>query len=330
MLALRDTGLLYTASEERFDRITRIAARLFETPIALLTFVTEHEQWFKSSQGLEATAIAREFSFCGHAIVAGHTFVVEDARADERFAINPLVTGEPKMRFYAGEPVRRRGECIGMLCVIDTEPRSFSEADRQILKDLAALAERELDRGHLNPARSTITASHSEAERKASIDPLTRLWDREAILELLGAEVAQARREAALSVALLDVDNFKLLNDTYGRGAGDRVLVEVAARLRGAIRDSDCLGRFGGQEFLALLPGCGPGDAAAAVSRLLTSISGDPIALRGSALVVTASAGYACLEPGKGEPGDLVAAAESALDRAKRAGRNRAEFARAS
>jgi len=323
LVALQGLNLLGTPAEERFDRITRIAARLLDVPIALVSLVSAEEQWFKSSRGLATAATARDISFCGHAVFDEKTFVVEDALADARFADNPLVTGDPNIRFYAGEPVRWAGECVGTLCVIDSKPRTFSAADQQLLKDLAALVEAEFERGELSEAQASLVAEHDELSRRASIDGLTRMWNRSAILELLGKEVARAARGAALTVAAIDVDHFKAINDTYGHLAGDHVLGEVADRLRGAIRESDSVGRWGGEEFLAVLGDCDAEAADAAVGRILRGVAAEPFVFSAGAVSVTVSVGFASYGPALHDAGSLLAAADGALYRAKAAGRNR-------
>jgi PAS domain S-box-containing protein len=143
--ALRKYAILDTPDEPAFDRITRLAARLLGTPITTLTLVDEDRQWFKSAYGLNRRENPRELSFCAHAILSNEVMVVPDATADRRFATNPLVTGEPKIRFYAGAPLRTPdGLNLGTLCAIDTVPRQFSADAEQILADLAALAMNEL------------------------------------------------------------------------------------------------------------------------------------------------------------------------------------------
>ena len=145
---MEGSGVLDRGPEERFDRITRLAQRLFDTPIALFSVIDRNRQWFKSRQGLGAEETPRDVSFCGHAILGMDMLCVEDAWEDERFADNPLVVDAPFVRFYAGCPVRdARGLAVGTLCVIDHEPREFSAADRRALQDLAALLELEIQRG---------------------------------------------------------------------------------------------------------------------------------------------------------------------------------------
>ncbi len=142
--ALEATQLLDTPPEERFDRITRIASHLFEVPVALVSLVDKNRQWFKSCYGLGVRETARNISFCGHAILGPDAFVVENAQNDERFSDNPLVTGEPSIRFYAGAPLEDRfGNRLGTLCLIDRKPRTFSDQDRHNLRDLADMVERE-------------------------------------------------------------------------------------------------------------------------------------------------------------------------------------------
>jgi PAS domain S-box-containing protein len=145
LIDLHALGLLDTPPEERFDRITRTTARLFQAPIVLISLVDVSRQWFKSCLGLGDRETSRDVSFCAHAILGEEAFVIEDALQDERFAANPLVTGEPHIRFYAGQPVRGgTGKKVGTLCVIDRLPRRFEAADRAALADLGAMVEREM------------------------------------------------------------------------------------------------------------------------------------------------------------------------------------------
>ncbi|MGC8120343.1 ATP-binding protein [Marinobacter sp. VGCF2001] len=142
--ALEAMELLDTPAEERFDRVTRLAASLFDVPIALVSLVDKDRQWFKSCYGLGAKQTGRDISFCGHSILGAETFVVEDALKDERFADNPLVTGDPKIRFYAGAPLKdRSGYRMGTLCIIDRKPRILTPSEQNSLRDLADIIERE-------------------------------------------------------------------------------------------------------------------------------------------------------------------------------------------
>ncbi|VVD60261.1 Cyclic di-GMP phosphodiesterase Gmr [Pandoraea eparura] len=139
---LRELNILDSPPSDELDRITRIACQVFDIPIALVSLIDCDRQWFKSRTGLEVPETARDISFCTHAVEADATFVVRDALADARFIKNPLVTGEPAIRFYAGRPLRSlSGVPIGTLCIIDRKSREFSSHDEGLLDDLATMAE---------------------------------------------------------------------------------------------------------------------------------------------------------------------------------------------
>ncbi len=146
LMSLHALRLLDTPPEERFDRITRLAQIVLGSPIARVSLVDAKRQWFKSSQGLPGLReTPRELSFCAHAILGEGIMEIPDLAADERFRDNPFVTGEPRLRFYAGSPISSPdGRRVGALCVADRRPRELTVAERGALKDLAALVEDEL------------------------------------------------------------------------------------------------------------------------------------------------------------------------------------------
>lgn len=145
--ALRQLLVLDTPPEERFDRITEFAAQEFDMPIVLLSLIDEDRQWFKARVGLDVCETRRGISFCGHAILQDETMVVPDVALDDRFADNPLVTGEPHIQFYAGAPLKMPGgQNIGTLCLIDRTPRQLDAIDLAILASLRDLAVEELVR----------------------------------------------------------------------------------------------------------------------------------------------------------------------------------------
>lgn len=146
LAVLRGFAVLDTPAEADFDRFTRLAARLFDVPIALVSLVDAERQWFKSNVGLSGTDSSRATSFCGHALVETEPMVVPNALDDPRFFDNPFVTGDPNVRFYAGAPLRTRdGFALGTLCVIDNKPRELSVVQRELLAELGNLVMEQLE-----------------------------------------------------------------------------------------------------------------------------------------------------------------------------------------
>jgi diguanylate cyclase (GGDEF)-like protein len=295
---LRALDLLDTPPEERFDRLTRVARRLFDTPIALMSLVDADRQWFKSRPGLDFPQTPREHSFCAHAILGEGVFVVPDALKDDRFRDNPLVNSFPEIRFYAGCPVRAPdGSALGTLCVIDHEPREVEDDDVDALRDLAGLAEQEL--------RSLTLAT---------IDDLTELTNRRGFDAIAAHTLAICRRvDRPVTLLLFDLDDFKAINDTRGHLAGDQALKEFASQLLSTFRDSDVVARLGGDEFCVLLSGATTRD----VPRPLADLEAATQTTKGPR--IRFSVGAASYHPKRhNSVADLLADADAEMYRQKR------------
>jgi excisionase family DNA binding protein len=147
LAAVEATGLVESAPEPVFDRLTWLATQVTDCPMALITLLTSRRQWFKSRIGVELAETPRDWAFCSHAIVRDAPLMVQDAQRDPRFAANPLVTGDLQVRFYAGVPLRdANGHALGTLCVLDREPRRLRNREIEALQELAAIATEELRR----------------------------------------------------------------------------------------------------------------------------------------------------------------------------------------
>ncbi|MGB7434897.1 MAG: GAF domain-containing protein [Candidatus Acidiferrum sp.] len=144
--ALDRYAILDSEPEESFDDLVILAAHICQTPIAMLSLVDDHRQWFKSKFGVEVRETPKEFSICAHAIKQHDLFIVPDTTKDDRFRENPVVTGEPHIRFYAGAPlVNEDGYALGTLCVVDKQPRELDPAQREAITALSRLALRQME-----------------------------------------------------------------------------------------------------------------------------------------------------------------------------------------
>jgi len=197
--------------EEAFDNIVRLAVRLAGTPLAGFSVVDGETQIFKSAAGFAADATPRALSFCGHAILSSQILVVEDALEDERFRASPLVCAGPRIRFYAGVPVRSpAGFNVGALCVAGCEPRNFHPCERQELRDLARVLEGEL-------------LMRSLALR----DRLTGLYNRESFRHIADRAWRQAR-SAGLSTSMIIVSLDHVRNGEHDAVESDALLRRIS------------------------------------------------------------------------------------------------------
>ncbi len=192
LVALRQLAVLDTEPEIAYDGITRLAAHICQTPVALVSLVDEDRQWFKARMGLDASQTPRDVAFCAHAILQPDLFIIPDALADPRFCTNPLVTSHPRIRFYAGAPlVTADGHALGTLCVTDTVPRELTAEQQEALRALARLTvtQLELRRSTLALTRANEELDREIAERVRAEQERAELLERE--------QAARAAAEAA-------------------------------------------------------------------------------------------------------------------------------------
>jgi diguanylate cyclase (GGDEF)-like protein len=307
LAALHRYEVLDTPNEEAFDRITGLVKTVLGAPICTVSLIDADRQWFKSCVGLSTRETSRDISFCTHTIMEREPLNVPDAKLDARFAENPLVNGEPFIRSYLGVPLSTPdGYNVGSLCVIDMVPRNYRQDQIEILKSFAALVVDEL-----------------ELRRIAQTDHLTGAGTRRGFTLELEKAIARFKRAGhPTALVMLDIDHFKRVNDTYGHPAGDVVLRTVAGELTSQLRQSDSLGRLGGEEFGILFQDIEMEHVISTADRLRTriealSISFDP------PLQITASFGIAILNGQVTNVQQWMVLADEALYSAKRTGRNR-------
>jgi diguanylate cyclase (GGDEF)-like protein len=288
-------------ADERFDRVTRLAQRLFGVPMVAITLVDEDESRHISRQGLESAETPRGVSFAAHVILEDDLTLVPDATKDARFSDNPVVTEESGVRFFAGATIHGpRGSRLGSLSLFDTRPHDLSARDAETLRELATMVEHEL----------------SEVKSEY-VDPLTGLSNRRAF-ELSAATLLDVCRRRGIDATLLafDLDGFEAINETFGTAEGDEALVQFARHLAATFRSSDAIARYGGDEFLALL--VDTGDATLALARLeamLVSRNAHPM----NKFPMDVSIGSAIFTRGADETLDsLIASATQSMEDVKR------------
>lgn len=325
MVALDSLGIIYSPAEERFDRITRIAKRIFHAPIVLISLVASNIQWFKSCQGLTAAETPREVSFCGHAILMDEPLVIFDTLENPDFADNPLVTGEPFIRFYVGQTLQFAGKKIGTLCIIDTKPRAFLPSDLDSLRSLAAWIENELKILSFSEPQKELIADRDEMQRKLLVDPLTGAWNRKGIEKILILALPMAERtKAIVTVMKIDPDDVRYISDIHLHKGDDIILKEVAQRIRASVRPHDAIARYDENEFMVFLESCNKDTARTIAQNILRNVAIEPIQIADGLVMATLSIGIACNEgTDQWDWGKLIEVADSAVYDAKIDGGNR-------
>ena len=274
---LRLLGLLDTVKEERFDRYTQLVADLFDVPIALITLVDENRQWFKSSCGLAVAETTRDISFCGHAILESRLLVIPDAAADPSFAGNPLVTGEPHIRFYAGAVLRsENGRALGTLCLIDHRARPFSQREQARLLAIAAMVEQEVRH------ESRLQIERKKAYENAHYDQGTGLPNARLFEDRVEQALMIMRRSPGrLLVALIEFVGWIDIKSALGAAAANELLRAYAERLNAALSDLCTLARWRENTFSLLLPALSRADEEVALTEHVQKVLTQPVTVQG-------------------------------------------------
>ncbi|WP_237725102.1 putative bifunctional diguanylate cyclase/phosphodiesterase [Deinococcus alpinitundrae] len=320
LAALRRYGILDTPPEAQFDHLVELAVRVFDMPMSQITLVDEDRQWFKANYGLATSEGPRSESFCSVTIVQDGVMVVPDATQHEQFRTYPNVLGEPHIRSYAGAPlITPDGYKLGTFCLIGTEPREFSEKDQDLLASFAQMAMAELK----------LRQALYDVSHMAMNDALTGLPNRVQFRQ----QLIEACRRADVSgekvvVGLLDLDRFKLINDTFGHLAGDNLLKDVARRLKEATATSDVVARMSGDEFVLLLTDVRSVVDIALVTKRLQDSFALPFLIGDQEVFVHWSLGLSVYPDDARELDALLGHADAAMYRAKQAGGGHTAFQR--
>ena len=322
--ALNELGILYTPLEDRFDSITRTICRLFDVPIAYVSLIDTDTQWIKSIQGLELVDLPRNTSICAHTLLVEECIVCEDLTQDGRFSDSLFVTEGLKLRFYVGFALKSRGQNIGTLCMVDIKPRQFSANDLAAMRDIYTWAQTEVNLTQLSEVQVQLITDLDQAQREAKLDGLTGLWNHITAKDILRrAYHRHLLTLFPLTAMMVDIDNFKQINDDYGHPFGDSVIEQISKVLRTSLRPSDAIGRYGGDEFLVILENC-PFDRAEELStRILEHINTLTFDHNGQSITVSISIGLSATDRESiNSPEQLLEAADRGLYDAKESGKN--------
>lgn len=303
--------ILDTLPEVDFDTITRLASMALKVPAAVIGLMDSDRLWFKSQLGLGVSELDRQIAFCAHAVMEPEKLlVVEDMLKDARFRDNPLVTQAPNLRFYAGAPlVNMQGYALGTIAIADTVPRRFTPQEGDILKDFSKLVVSTIEH----------RAKSSQLQQLALTDQLTGLPNRSNFERTLNLQIANSSRTGEpFSLFYMDLNQFKMVNDTYGHAAGDEVLARTAQAMMSQLRAGDMLARLGGDEFGMIVRGSVDETAEPLISRISEVVSRPIMLSNGKQVSIGISIGSVAYSDMTGTLDKIMALADKALYQNKR------------
>lgn len=326
LAAIARYQILDSAAERDFNNLVLLAAQVFDAPFAAISFLDGERQWFKAEHGLGIRETPIEQSFCAHALGSSDIFVVEDAAANPAFANNPVVTGHPHIRFYAGMRVLANdGTPIAAICVMDAKPRigELNETQQQTLRVLALQVQSLLELRHAVIQQKCQVAFQRTLSKRlqhlSNHDELTGLPRRTLFRERLDAAMAEARNHGRrVAVMTVDVDHFKQVNDSFGHDVGDSLLRAFAKRFRAGLRKTDTVARLGGDEFGLVIPDIGHDDELTTLLRSLSDRLHKPFRHKGRIVDCEASLGVAIFPDHASSADDLIKCSDLALASAAR------------
>lgn len=336
--ALDAYAVVDTVPEQAYDDIVRLAVTLCDVPAAAISLIDHERQWFKAQIGLNTRETPRAEAICDQAIRQPDRMLVIDDLTQSGLQESSLrIDGDPA-RFYAGVPLLSPdGQPLGTVCVLDSRPRTLTPSQREGLEVLARqtqhllelrryameqrrlLSEREAFAQRLEDAHADLQRRNDLLQHSATHDALTGLLNRAALAQLRdNTDAMKQLQQSPYTLMLLDVDHFKDVNDRHGHLLGDRALRAVADAVAVSIRERDVAVRYGGEEFLILLPDTRLASAVQVAERIRQRIAQAPLPF-----TLTVSIGLAAGEPTRDWSEQVFDRADQALYKAKATGRNR-------
>jgi diguanylate cyclase (GGDEF)-like protein len=312
--------LIQTPLEARFNRLARMTRRALDTRVATISFLSNDGEWFKAAVGWNVSELPTHRSLAAILMSDEGPVAVADLLKDERTRSHPLVTGSPQFRFCALYPIKDRfGHAIGAAAAYDTAPRKLTAGILEAIEDVGELAQRELLLTEVGGVQQQLLNKLDASRRQALLDELTRLWNRRGGMTFLEQVLAdKTRRSTSLGVCVIDVDDFKLINDRYGHAMGDVVLRKLAAVIVDSVRPEDIACRLGGDEFMLVFPEVNDEQLTAIMDRIRSHVKSLVIRTRAGEVRVSVSIG-GCLASGESvtDADGLVHRADEAMYREK-------------
>jgi diguanylate cyclase (GGDEF)-like protein len=320
--------ILDTLPEEHFDDLTRLIAYICEVPLAAISLIDAQRQWYKSKLGFTSSEEPRNNTFCNHAILQRDIFIIPDTLEDIRFANNPFVIGDAQIRFYAGAPLFTPSNIVlGTLCILDHRPRKLHDQQTHALGVIAHQVITQLELRKNIHALKTNVEKRKNSEKKlihnVCHDSLTGMPNRVFFIEHLKNSFLQSKKDPnyLFAVLFLDLDRFKIVNDSLGHLVGDKLLINTANRLKSCLRDDDTLARLGGDEFVILLKDIDRLDDAIEVASRIQDAVAAPFNFDELEVFTSLSIGIALSDPEYQNSEDILRDADTAMYRAKELGK---------
>jgi diguanylate cyclase (GGDEF)-like protein len=324
--ALATTRLLETPDNYAFDCAANIGAQLFNVAFCTLVLVGSEPAASSPDVDLTGDEMWSAQRFCRCVVESDETLVIQSNAVDAGFGQSAFVHEASRIKFYAGYPIHAaNGAVLGTLCLINFEPIEFGYTQLQLLRELAFLTELSLCARRIGTAQKALIAKLDVARRESLVDPMLRIWNRGGITSILDQlHETSVERHATFSICMIDIDRFKRVNDQCGHIAGDSVLKDVSRVLQAGLRPDDELGRYGGEEFIAILPDTNTLSAERLAIRLNKAVAELRAGTSTVPIRCTVSIGIAERAPHQFETvQSLIHRADSALLLAKQSGRNR-------
>ncbi|PAJ74953.1 hypothetical protein CJF42_07705 [Pseudoalteromonas sp. NBT06-2] len=317
LLELESYNIVDSLPEDEYDDIVLISSHICNTPIAIVALIDETRKWHKSKVGINKESVPRDIAICSHTILNDEILVVNDTHLNEKFCNIGMVTKAPFVRFYAGVPlINTSGFALGTLCVLDTKPNQLNDFQ---INSLKALARQVITLLELRRNLAQLEKQKHELFALSQTDDLSNLFNRRVLSRELSKELKRSVRYGGnFALMMLDLDYFKILNDKYGHAYGDKAIQKIGKLLKEKSRDTDCCIRYGGDEFIILMPNTNAEQAIYVSERIRQSIDKSGGALD----TLSASIGIVIVQQFDVSEKSILALADDCVYLAKEQGRN--------